>query len=192
MDDIRLIDVHKAFDGKTVISGVSYTFRSGSVTALTGPSGSGKTTLLNIILGLTRPDSGIVVGVSGLRMGVVFQEDRLIERLSARANVRLVCSKQVSDTEIDAHLRTVDLDEGDKRASEFSGGMRRRLALVRALIARPELLVLDEPFKGLDETSKSRAIQYIRARKGGATVIVVTHDQTEAQALGAEAELRIP
>lgn len=190
MAELTLRDIHKSFDGRPVLRGISHTFAESSVTALVGASGSGKTTLLGIIMGLIAPDSGSVQGLPA-GVGVVFQEDRLLERQDALHNVKFVCSVDVSDGEIMRHLGEVGIDEDTKRVSAFSGGMRRRVALVRALIEPRELLILDEPFKGLDELAKIHAAEYIERHRGDAITIVVTHDKNEAQLMAATEVLDI-
>lgn len=185
-----LHEITKSFDGKRVLNAVSHVFEDGSVTALMGPSGGGKTTLVNILLGLLAPDSGAVSGVPE-RVAAVFQEDRLLERQGALANVRFVCPKSVSDVEILALLSELGIDEGEKRVSQFSGGMRRRVAIARALIVRPELLVLDEPFKGLDSGTRRQTAECILRHRGGARVILVTHDPDEAALLEADGKLQL-
>lgn len=185
MGVIRLTGVSKAFDGKPVVRGLSCEFAQGSVTLISGASGSGKTTLINLILGLVKADDGVIEVATELRKGVVFQEDRLLERMSAGGNVRFVCDQ--ADDAIEGHLRRVGIDDcWGKRVGSFSGGMKRRVAIVRAVMVKPELLVLDEPFNGLDEESRAKAARYIMEERGGATVIVVTHDPEEARLLSVE------
>lgn len=174
-----------------VLDRLSERVEMGSVTAIEGRSGSGKTTLLRCALGLINPGEGAVTGVPE-RVGAVFQEDRLLERQTARGNVRLVCPKGITDAQIDAHLREVGIDDAaGKRVRDFSGGMKRRVALVRALIVQPELLVLDEPFKGLDADSKRQAAEYIARHRGSATVLIVTHDRAESALVGATRTIRV-
>lgn len=188
---IELVNVCKAFEGKPVLAHVSHAFPDGSVTELRGASGSGKTTLLGILLGLIKPDSGQALNIPQA-LGAVFQEDRLIEHWDAVSNVRLACGKDVSDAEIVEHLTQLGLgDDLDKRVSEFSGGMRRRVALCRALLAKPVLLVLDEPFKGLDRDALLAAAGYVNRHRNGATIIIATHDSEEARLLGAAGEVTL-
>ncbi len=188
---MELKNVTVRFGDKLVLDGLNARVNPGAVAAIEGKSGSGKTTLLRCVLGLLKPDGGTVTGVPS-RVAAVFQEDRLLDRQTARGNVHLVCGKAITDGEIDAHLREVGLEEdAEKRVRAFSGGMRRRVALVRALIVRPQLLVLDEPFKGLDEDSKRQAAAYVNRRRGGATMLIVTHDQAEAALVGATQVIRI-
>ena len=189
---VALEGISKAFDGQPVFRGVSYAFLQNAVTALSGPSGSGKTTLLNIMLGLVAPDEGVVKMPEGSRLAAVFQEDRLIEHFSAARNLRLTSPKEVSDREIREALRELDLAPDDpKRVAKYSGGMRRRVAIARAALFRPDVLMLDEPFTGLDEDARKRAVEFLRSRCGNATVVLVSHDRDEAALMGAVGELRL-
>ena len=180
----------KSFEGRHVLKNVSFDFPEAAVTALRGPSGCGKTTLVNIILGLIEPDAGDVLMPASARTAAVFQEDRLIEHFSAARNVRLTAPSSVPDEQIHSALSELGLaQEGEKRVSEFSGGMRRRVAVIRAALFQPQFLLLDEPFKGLDEEMRERTAAFLRRNCAQATTILVTHDETEAALMGATAEL---
>lgn len=151
-----------------------------------GPSGSGKTTLLRILMGLENPDRGQIDGLEELRKSAVFQEDRLCENLSAASNIRLVCGGYESAEKIQGALHEVGLSSENARQTvrEMSGGQRRRIALLRALFAEYDILFLDEPFKGLDEETKVKTIDYVKKETNGKTVIMVTHDLTECNRFG--------
>lgn len=180
----------KSFEGRSVLKNVSFDFPEAAVTALRGPSGCGKTTLVNIILGLIEPEAGDVLMPASARTAAVFQEDRLIEHFSAARNVRLTAPASVTDEQIRSALSELGLaQEGEKRVSEFSGGMRRRVAVIRAALFQPQFLLLDEPFKGLDEEMRARTAAFLRRNCAQATTILVTHDETEAALMGATAEL---
>ncbi len=182
----------KSFEGRPVLENVSFDFPETAVTALRGPSGCGKTTLVNIILGLIEPDAGDVLMPASARTAAVFQEDRLIEHFSAARNVRLTAPASVTDEQIRSALSELGLaQEGEKRVSEFSGGMRRRVAVIRAALFQPQFLLLDEPFKGLDEEMRARTAAFLRRNCAQATTILVTHDETEAALMGATAELAL-
>ncbi len=184
--DISLVHLSKSFDEKVVLKDVNATFLHGRMNCLIGPSGVGKTTLLNIIMGTIKPNSGKVIGNKSIRIGAVFQEDRLIEHWNAVDNIKFVCDKSVTKEKIKEELQLVGiLEEKDLPVSKFSGGMRRRVAIVRALLAKSELLIMDEPFKGLDEALKNQVIDYVKRRTIGKTVIIVTHDKEEIQQLEA-------
>ena len=152
------------------------------------PSGAGKTTLLRILAGLEKVDSGQIEGLEGLRISMVFQEDRLCENLSASANIRLVRGKKPwgRDKKLEAKIsKAVGLGGcEDQPVREFSGGMRQRTALLRALYSEWDVLFLDEPFKGLDEETKELVIEYTKKQCFGKTVIFVTHDRSEAGKMG--------
>ncbi len=176
----------KRFGEKIVLEDVSLTFPAGSVTCIMGASGRGKTTLLRCIAGLETPDAGGVEDVPA-PAAMVFQEDRLCDGLTAAANVRLVTGASLSGAAIDAHLTALGLGEClESPVSELSGGQRRRVAIARAVCAAPGLLLLDEPFKGLDAETRSAAADYIRRHAAGAIILCVTHDREDAAALHCE------
>ena len=185
MKEIILRDISKSYGEKKVLSHLSLSFAPGHLTCLQGPSGAGKTTLLRLIAGLEKPDAGTLEGIPE-RIAFVFQEDRLCEDFSAPANVQLVTQKRLSRDLILAHLREIGLPEDSLRqpVREFSGGMKRRTALVRAGCYDADLVILDEPFKGLDEALKSKVIDYVLRYTAGKTVLVVTHEKEEADRLG--------
>ena len=181
--DIVLEGVSKTYEGKPVLRDLSLRFEEGKVTAIMGPSGLGKTTLLKILLGLESCE-GSVTGMEGRRPAVVFQESRLLPWLSLKQNLELVCGPG-KDREIADALALMELtDAADKKPAELSGGMQRRGALARAIAYGGDILVLDEPFTGLDEDLKERIAGKLSRqwRESGKTVLFVTHDSTEAKA----------
>lgn len=196
---IRLEQICKSYGDHRVLYNVSTVFPENAATAIFGPSGSGKTTLINLLLGLEKPDSGAISGLPE-RAAAVFQEDRLLEELTAAENVLAVLQKRKRSPaeraalkeRLDAQLRAVGLDPANcQPVSAYSGGMKRRVALVRAVMAKEEaeqngqtvFVTLDEPFKGLDTETKERVLDYLRLHLQGATVLLVTHDEKDAQAL---------
>ena len=151
-----------------------------------GPSGRGKTTLFSILLGLIKADSGSITGIENKQFSAVFQEDRLCESFSTFTNVKIV-SDRLADQTIIAHLKQVGLGEAvNQKVSTLSGGQKRRVALVRAILAEKDVLFLDEPFKGLDEDTKKIVTDYLLSNTADTTVIMVTHDIDEAESLGAK------
>ena len=185
MTDIIVSHLNKAFDGKQVLRGFSAVFPAGQTTAVMGYSGVGKTTLLRILMGLETADGGSITGMQGAKLAVVFQEDRLLEFMSPVGNIRLT-APSLSEETIRRELAAMELDDCMAQpVRELSGGMRRRVAILRALLAEGDVLLLDEPFKGLDEATKARVIERTRALSQGKTVILVTHDKREAAAMGA-------
>lgn len=173
--ELHVENLCKSYNGRAVLQNVSFTAGKG-VLVLSAPSGAGKTTLLRILMGLERPDSGRVTGAEG-RWAAVFQEDRLLERLDAAGNLRFALGR-VPERAGDM-LARLGLDLGERKAvSGYSGGMKRRLALARALLAPSEALALDEPFTGLDGENRARCLALIRESGRGKPVLLATHDLT--------------
>ena len=180
MSDLVIQGLNKRFGEKRVLEAYSATIRAGRVTCVMGPSGCGKTTLLHILMGLEQADSGTITGLPE-RISAVFQEDRLCEDFSAVSNIRLVTGKTVSEDEIMQCLSAFGLAGSEQvPVRELSGGMKRRVAIARAVLAEGELLILDEPFKGLDEAVKEKAIALFRQSARQALVLFSTHDRGEA------------
>lgn len=185
--DIRVNQIKKSYDGKVVLQDISFVIKENKITCLMGPSGSGKTTLLSILLGLTSFDEGHIEGMSDKKKAVVFQEDRLVEHLSGLMNVRLVTGREITHKEIVEGFHAVGLaGKETMRVSKMSGGMKRRVAILRALFAESDVVFMDEPLKGLDDKLKETVISYMKEKLQGKTVLVVTHDKEEASMLGAE------
>ena len=183
--EIAVKHLCKSFGGRTVLRDLTFTAGPG-ITAVMAPSGTGKTTLLRILLGLERPDSGTVEGLAGKRLTAVFQEDRLLEHLSADGNLRFVLGSAFDEAEALTLLEELGLsDTGPQPVGEWSGGMKRRLALARALLAPFDALILDEPFTGLDGDNRRRAAGCILERTALRPVLLVTHDEADAEALSA-------
>ena len=173
--EIRVEGLCKSYGGKAVLTNLSAVFPAG-ITCISAPSGTGKTTLLRLLLGLERPDAGMIQGAD-CRWAAVFQEDRLLEDRSAAANLRFALGKVPG--EAGELLGRLGLDLSDPRSvGTWSGGMRRRLALVRALLAPGEALALDEPFTGLDRENRDRCLELIRESGKERPVLLATHDLT--------------
>lgn len=183
---IKALNIRKSFGENIVLSNFSHEFADGKVTAVLGKSGCGKSTLLNILMGLI-PYDGEVIRPENCRISAVFQENRLCENLTPSANIRLVTGKRFSKAEIAAELAKIGLPGCEnKPVRELSGGMKRRTALLRALLAEYDILFLDEPFKGLDTETKQSVMNYCKEKIAGKTVILVTHDMNECEFLADE------
>lgn len=183
---IVLQGIAKRYGTHTVLAGVGLRLEPDSVTAITGPNGVGKTTLARLLLGLEQPDSGTISGTVGLRRAAVFQEDRLCAHLDAVANVRLVLDREHrADAQLELGLVGLSGDDLRKPVSELSGGQRRRVAIARAMIVRAPLVILDEPFTGLDAEAKPSISAYVRERLAGSIGVLITHDPADASFLGA-------
>ena len=184
--DIKLININKSFKGQQVLRNVNMTFPKGRITCIMGASGTGKTTLANILMGLQEADSGEIHGLQDKKISAVFQEDRLIEHWDAIKNILLVCQAEVTKEMVDEELKNIGMAEYEGKAVKaLSGGMRRRVALVRATLSDYDVLIMDEPFKGLDEALKKLVINYIKKKTKDKTVIIITHDKEEVALLDA-------
>ncbi len=198
---IRIENLRKRLGGRAVLDGVSLRIERGEVLALVGPSGTGKSVLLKHIVGLLVPDEGEVfvedqpVGAATYgeltrvrrRVGYVFQNAALLDSLTVAENLRLAlddercasdqtyCGRCIEDT-----LATVNLDAHvlEKRPGELSGGMQKRIAVARAIVHGPEIVLYDEPTTGLDPENVAAVNEVILRTRDrlGATSVVVTHD----------------
>ena len=178
-------DVSLSFGEKSVLRGCSIRGEGGSRLALMGPSGCGKTTLLRVALALQQPDGGSFRSDAG-RIAAVFQEPRLLPWLTAEENVNLVLSDSPA-TLADARgwLARVGLaDATGLYPRELSGGMQQRVSIARALAFAPELLILDEPFRGLDPELREEVTALIRSLTFPSGQLLATHSEAEAEALG--------
>ena len=181
---VELCGICKRYGENIVLNDFSATVKAGAVTAFMGSSGIGKTTLLRLVGGLEKADGGFLSASE--RVSFVFQEDRLCDDLSATGNA-LLGSSSAKPAEAAGLLLLLGLDGHiDKPVRELSGGMRRRVAIARALISDAPLLLLDEPFKGLDGDTKDGVIRVVKKYTEGKTVLLVTHDEEEAKLLSAE------
>ena len=181
---MRIENLCKAYGEQAVLSHLTLSIGRG-VTCLMAPSGSGKTTLLRILLGLETADSGTLADLPG-RWGVLFQENRLLEPLTAMENLHFAIGPALDEASALALLTRLGLgEEGEKPVRDYSGGMKRRLALARALLAPSDALALDEPFTGLDEENKAVCMELIREAGDQKPVLLVTHDLHDVEALGA-------
>ena len=175
MMELCVTNLSKSYDGRSVLENVSFTAPVG-LTRIVGDSGIGKTTLLRILLGLERADGG-EVAPKNLRWAAVFQEDRLLDGLDAAGNLRFALGAAYDDSQAKALLGALGLgDVGEKKARDYSGGMKRRLALARALLAPCDALALDEPFTGLDAGNRDIALSCILRAAEKKIVLLAAHE----------------
>lgn len=185
--DIMVKNIHKSFNGQEVLNNINMVFVEGKTSCLMGASGIGKTTLAYILMGLLEADSGEIIGIHGKKISAVFQEDRLIEHWDAIKNIMLVCQEDVTSKMVEDNLKEIGLSDYEgKPVKDLSGGMRRRVAIVRAILSEHNMLLMDEPFKGLDESLKTKVINYVKEKSKGKTLIIITHDRDEVEMLEAE------
>lgn len=175
MTEIRVQNLCKTYGDHVVLHNLSFTAGVG-VTRILGRSGAGKTTLLRILLGLDQPDSGSLFGTN-CRWAAVFQEDRLLGHLDAEDNLRFALGSAHNAAAAKTLLGKLGLaDVRSKPICEYSGGMKRRLALARALLAPSDALILDEPFTGLDEENRSIALRCILHAAQTKPVLLASHE----------------
>ena len=184
--EIKVVELSKSFGDKIVFSNFSESFPSSQSTAIMAPSGHGKTTLLRAIAGLEKMDRGEVLGTSDETMSYLFQEDRLLPWLNVFDNIALFLKNRLPKDEIkkqtDKILEILELSQDKcELPKDLSGGMKHRVAIGRALAYPANILLLDEPFKGLDDELKNRIIPKLKDEyMKNKTVILVTHNKQDA------------
>ena len=190
-DTIEICHLKKAYGEHVIFSNLTMELKKGAVTCLMAPSGAGKTTLLRILAGLEQADGGKIGGLEALRKSMVFQEPRLAEELTAAANIQLSVRRRMfgkekrSSRHLVEEMEELGLSGCENQAvSELSGGMRQRVAVLRAMRMDADFLLLDEPFRGLDAGTKKKTMNYIRRKGKEKTMLLVTHDLEEAEAMG--------
>ena len=186
---IQLTNIHKQFDTQPVLHNFSLTIHPRDKFACMGPSGIGKTTISRLLLGLLSPDRGNITKSKPCSIAAVFQENRLCMDTDAITNVLFTAfpnaknktEKQLAILQIQSLFEQLDLtDYENKPVSQLSGGMQRRVALARALLTDSELLLLDEPFKGLDSALKEKVMQVTKELSKGRALFLITHEEAEA------------
>lgn len=187
---IECHDLEKSFGDKKVLCGLSCRIEDGRTVILMGPSGCGKTTFLSLLAGELTPDGGRINGMPE-RVSIAFQNDLLCLHLSVADNLKLVLGKGADDR-IRGALEELGLsEEANSKARDLSGGMARRVSLARAMLYDAPLLLLDEPFRGLDGENRDRAAAFILAHKNERTLLCVTHDAEDAGRLEADEILHL-
>lgn len=188
--EIQIKNLTKRYKEQVILEQYSVTIPLSKRIGLEGRSGAGKTTFLRCMLGLEPISSGMITGTENIRFSVVFQENRLCENLSVVANIQLVSN--ISVEELKQELQKVGLfDVEHKKVKELSGGMKRRIAIIRALQVPFDVLVLDEPFQGLDQQSKEQTIAYIMEKTRRKTVLVVSHEKEDLEKLEVENRIKL-
>ena len=186
INKLEISHLTKRFGDKTLFEDLDLTLTAPAV--LWAPSGWGKTTLLRILMGLEKPTSGTVQGVG--KVNAVFQEDRLCPQLTAVENVALVLPGPMDQykKQIEKDFQQLGLDDAalSLPARKLSGGQKRRAALLRALWAESDTLLLDEPFTGMDPETMKKAAALLKARYQDRNVLLATHDREAIEALGWE------
>ena len=179
---MKINDLTKLFGNKKIFDNFSFSIPDNKITFVMGESGSGKTTLLRIIAGLDKDYKGEIIGLND-KISYVFQEPRLLPALNVIENIELV--ERGSNLNAEEILSILEL-ENDKLLypDELSGGMKMRVSLARALYHNGDIFIMDEPFSALDDDLKNRILPKIFDLLNNKTVIIVTHNQDEAEKYG--------
>ena len=185
---LNIKDLSYRYGKNTVIDDLSYEFECGKVTAITGESGVGKTTLVNLIADLLHAPAGTIIS-DFKKIGYVFQEPRLFDWMTALENVSTVSNEDIA-REL---LCKMGLEDAiSKYPAELSGGMKQRVAIARALAYGADLVILDEPFKGLDPEKRRDVSEFVFKALKNKTVIMVTHDVADLEFADVVLELTSP
>ena len=169
--------------GSDVLQDVSLKLEDQGVYALMGPSGAGKTTLLRLLCGLSKPSAGRIDGLQGKRVVLQFQEDRLLSWCNVLQNV-LLAMPDPDNEEAKHILQALDIQDIAAYPASLSGGMKRRVSLARAIAYQAEILLLDEPFGGIDVALKEHIAPYVH--QAAPLIVFSTHDPMEARLLDAQ------
>lgn len=193
---VYLKQIRKKFDKQVVLREINLVVKKGEILGLIGPSGAGKSTVIKTMLGMEKADGGEAFILATTmpnrkilgRIGYMAQSDALYETLSAKANLEFFAkmkgiSKEQLSNEIAHVAKIVDLSTSlNRRVSEYSGGMKRRLSLAIALLGSPELLILDEPTVGIDPALRKKIWQELGIlRDAGTSILITTHVMSEAE-----------
>lgn len=193
---ITVNNITKRFGDQTVLNGVSYEFERGKIHGVVGNNGSGKTVMMKCICGFLAPDSGMIM-VNGRTvgkdidfppdLGIIIETPGFLPNLTGVKNLMLLASlrKMIGEQEVITSIRRVGLDPGLKKpVSKYSLGMRQRLGIAQAIMEHPPVLILDEPFNGLDKHSAAHIRALIKdLREQGTTIILASHNQIDIDEL---------
>lgn len=185
---IKVENLSFSYGNQVVLSNVNLELTDRQPVVLLGGSGMGKTTLLRLLAGLMKPDSGQIHGITAdTRIAVMYQEDRLFPHLTVWKNLKLV-RPDITQPEAEELLKELNLEESvlDQLPRELSGGMRRRAALARTLLFEAEVVLMDEPFQGLDPDTRQMALQTVKKRTAGRPLLLISHEPQDGPALGAK------
>lgn len=184
-------NLEKSYSGLNVLNGFTSRLAAPNIYCLMAPSGAGKTTLFRLIMGLEQPDGGSLsfcgkAAERPVNISAVFQEDRLISHLSPIENIALALPGKADRNTIQAELQKLLPEESLNRpVSTLSGGMKRRCAFLRAVMPPSDLVIMDEPFTGLDEEAKDNVIRYLLSHQRDRLFLIATHDPGDAEKLNA-------
>lgn len=182
--DIIVKNLKKSYGDLLVLDSLNCRFRKGHFTAIVGPSGIGKTSLLKILMGLDKDYEGEVLNCDYGKISAVFQENRLLENFSIRENVNLVLDRKLAEEDLAYYLGRLGLDvDPGQKVRELSGGMKRRVAILRALVVDCPLYIFDEPFKDMDQASHRQVLDLVQEKLASKTLIFTSHSPLDLEYL---------
>lgn len=182
--DIIVKNLKKSYGDLLVLDSLNCRFRKGHFTAIVGPSGIGKTSLLKILMGLDKDYEGEVLNSNYGKISAVFQENRLLENFSIRENVNLVLDRKLAEEDLAYYLGRLGLDvDPGQKVRELSGGMKRRVAILRALVVDCPLYIFDEPFKDMDQASHRQVLDLVQEKLASKTLIFTSHSPLDLEYL---------
>lgn len=171
---IEIKNLTKGYNGKIIFENLSFNIKKGECTAFSGQSGLGKTTLLRCIAGLENADSGSIEGMGNMKKSFIFQENRLLPHLTVLQNI--LCVTDDKDRALHYLEKTFLIDDKAKKCSQLSGGMKRRLAIAKALTYGGDFYYLDEPLRELDDNTNEKIMLLLKEEIKGKTSILISHD----------------
>lgn len=175
---IEFDKVSMQYGDNVVISDLDWTVGENEIWQVTGPSGCGKTTFLRLLAGLEMPTKGRIIRNKDVKFSAVFQENRLCEQLDTIQNLKLVCPDcSINELKAEAHKLLPREESLFIPTGELSGGMKRRVAVLRAMLAESDVVILDEPFAGLDKKNIEAVNRYICEHRNGRTFVFVSHQE---------------
>lgn len=178
--DIKVKNLNFGYNNLIIFKNYNTTILNNRYNAVIGQSGSGKTTLLRILSGLESEYSGDIEGMDDKSISICFQENRLLENYSIKDNINFVQKENLSDSYIELELKKIGLDiDMNKKVYQLSGGMKRRIAILRCVLYDADIFILDEPFKELDEFNYNLTINYVKNKLLDKTVVFTTHNEKE-------------
>ena len=176
--EIQINNLSIKYDEQIIIHNYSEHFQAGEHIAIIGTSGIGKTSFINALMGLIHYDGEIILAPNAC-ISAVFQENRLFEGLSVYKNIRMTASNPSAENI--GHYITLAGLTPQATVNTLSGGMKRRVAILRAILAPFDILILDEPFKGLDADTKLCMMNLVKEKVSEKTMVLVTHDHSETE-----------
>lgn len=182
---MKIHSLCKSFGDHRILDQFTLSLEEGQIYALMGASGCGKTTLLHILMGLVTPDSGDLSDFRDKKISAVFQENRLCEFLTAEENIKIIL-KHPSSKNISSILEEILPAESlSQPVHSYSGGMKRRVSIARAMLSDSDLIIMDEPFSGLDETTKEQVIRFLLKYRSNRTLLFSTHTAKDVALMNA-------